>query len=86
MSKSRTTKVVSRLGARYGRTVRKRLGQIETELRKKHRCQNCGSLHVKRISVGVWKCAKCGFTFSGGAYSPSSSLGEVAKRNLRNET
>jgi large subunit ribosomal protein L37Ae len=84
MSKSAT--VGGRFGARYGRTVRKRLGQIESELRKKHRCPSCGSLTVKRFSVGVWKCSKCGFTFSGGAYSPSSSLGEVAKRSIKKET
>lgn len=86
MSKSKSTKVVGRFGARYGRTVRKRLGQIEAELRKKHRCPNCSSLKVKRVSVGVWRCVKCGFTFSGGAYLPSSSLGEVAKRSIRKET
>lgn len=80
---SKSTKVVGRLGVRYGRTVRKRLGQIESELRKKHRCQKCGSLKVKRVSVGMWKCLKCGLTFSGGAYLPSSSIGEVAKRNIR---
>jgi ribosomal protein L37AE/L43A len=30
--------------------------------------------------VGVWKCRKCGFTFTGGAYSPVTKLGVVAKR------
>lgn len=83
MSKNKSAKVVGRLGARYGRTVRKRLGQIEAGLRSKHRCQSCGSLKVRRVSVGVWKCTKCGLTFSGGAYLPSSSLGEVAKRSVR---
>jgi len=35
---------------------------------------------VKRISVGIWKCKKCGITFTGGAYSPTTKLGVVAKR------
>jgi ribosomal protein L37AE/L43A len=35
---------------------------------------------VRRESVGVWKCNKCGFTFSGGAYTPVTKLGVVAKR------
>jgi len=86
MSKEKSIKVIGRFGARYGRTVRKRLGKIEAEQRKKHPCQSCGSLHVKRISVGTWKCSKCGYTFSGGAYQPSTNLGEVAKRNIRKET
>jgi hypothetical protein len=30
--------------------------------------------------VGVWKCGKCEFTFAGGAYTPSTKLGAVARR------
>jgi large subunit ribosomal protein L37Ae len=83
MSKRKSSKVIGRFGARYGRTVRKRVGQIEAEMKQKHLCQNCGSLKVKRISIGVWNCAKCGFTFSGAAYTPSSRIGNTAKRSLR---
>ena len=85
MSKRKAKGVVGGLGARYGRTVRGRANQIEVELRKKHLCPSCGALNVKRVSVGVWKCAKCGFTFSGAAYTPSSRVGEVVKRNVRRE-
>ena len=28
----------------------------------------------------MWKCNKCSFTFSGGAYTPVTKLGVVAKR------
>lgn len=73
-------------GARYGRTLRKRLAEVEADLKKKHYCQNCGAKAVKRLSVGLWKCSKCGFTFSGGAYSPSSKIGEVAKRSVESTT
>jgi ribosomal protein L37AE/L43A len=41
---------------------------------------------VKRESVGVWKCSKCGFTFSGGAYTPTTKLGVVAKRAAKGLT
>ncbi|MEM0058305.1 MAG: 50S ribosomal protein L37ae [Candidatus Bathyarchaeia archaeon] len=68
------------LGARYGATVRKRYTKIVTELRKRHKCPQCGLPRVKRISVGVWQCRKCGFTFTGGAYTPTTKLGMVAKR------
>jgi large subunit ribosomal protein L37Ae len=68
------------LGPRYGATVRKRYVKVITELKKKHRCPNCGFVRVKRISVGVWKCGKCEYTFAGGAYTPTTKLGVVARR------
>ena len=68
------------LGPRYGATVRKRYIKTVTEMKKPHKCPQCGLPRVKRVSVGVWKCRKCGFTFAGGAYTPSTKLGVVAKR------
>src|SRR2546430_12163496 len=38
---------------------------------------------VKRWSVGVWHCRKCGFKFAGGAYAPTTKLGEIAARATR---
>jgi len=68
------------LGPRYGSTVRKRYVRVTAGLKKAHRCPQCGFVRVKRESVGVWKCKKCGYTFAGGAYMPSTKLGVVAKR------
>ena len=68
------------LGARYGSTVRKRYVRVTAGLKKAHRCPQCGFLRVKHESVGVWKCRKCGYTFAGGAYTPVTKLGVVAKR------
>jgi len=68
------------VGTRYGSTVRKRYIKVVTEMKKAHRCPQCGFSRVRRISVGVWGCRKCGFTFTGGAYSPTTKLGIVAKR------
>jgi len=68
------------LGARYGSTVRKRYIKVVTEMKKLHTCPQCGFARVKRQSVGVWKCEKCGFAFTGGAYTPTTKLGLVAKR------
>ena len=67
-------------GPRYGSTVRKRYIKVITELKKPHKCPNCGFVRVKRESVGVWKCSKCSFTFAGGAYTPTTKLGIVARR------
>jgi large subunit ribosomal protein L37Ae len=78
----RTKKVGSTrgLGVRYGSTVRKRYLKVVTEMKKPHRCPQCGFSRVRRVSVGVWGCRKCGFTFTGGAYTPTTKLGIVARR------
>jgi large subunit ribosomal protein L37Ae len=68
------------LGTRYGSTVRKRYTKIMVGLRGKHKCPQCGFAKVKRESVGVWRCKKCNYTFTGGAYTPITKLGVVAKR------
>jgi len=68
------------LGTRYGATVRKRYIKVVTEMKKTHRCPQCGFPKVKRESIGIWKCKKCGFTFTGGAYTPATKLGIVARR------
>lgn len=71
------------LGTRYGSTVRKRYTKIVTSLKKAHKCSQCSAIAVRRQSVGVWKCRKCGFTFTGGAYTPITKLGIIAKRTAR---
>jgi large subunit ribosomal protein L37Ae len=68
------------LGPRYGSTVRKRYVKVVTELKRPHKCPQCGFVRVRRQSVGIWKCQKCNFTFAGGAYTPITKLGVVAKR------
>ncbi|MCS7097078.1 MAG: 50S ribosomal protein L37ae [Candidatus Methanomethylicia archaeon] len=64
-----------RFGARYGATIRARVRDIELLMRSDHKCPRCLSIgKVKRISVGIWTCKKCGYTFTGGAYAPSSAM------------
>lgn len=85
MGRRRTKKAgpTGGLGARYGSTVRKRQVKVLTELRKAHKCPHCGSMSVRRESVGVWECRKCRLTFTGGAYTPATKLGVVAKRSAK---
>ncbi len=71
------------LGARYGSTVRKRYVKVVTELKRPHRCPQCNFVRVHRVSVGVWKCRKCGYTYAGGAYTPVTKLGVVARRSAK---
>ena len=70
-------------GARYGTVARKRYSTIMTEMKAPHECPQCHITTVKRLSVGVWLCGTCGFKFAGGAYSPTTKLGEVAERAAR---
>jgi len=74
------------LEARYGSTVRKRYIEATAGLIEPHPCPQCSLKMVRRQSVGVWSCQKCGFTFAGGAYTPSTKLGVVAKRTAKGIT
>jgi len=70
-------------GTRYGATLRKRYIKVVTEAKRTHKCPQCGAEAVKRLSVGVWNCRKCSVTFAGGAYTPITKLGVVAKRQVK---
>lgn len=82
MGKKRTKKIGPTRGleARYGATVRKRYIAAVSGLKRPHKCPQCGSTTVRRRSVGVWSCGKCGVVFTGGAYTPETKLGIIAKR------
>ncbi|MBP1912256.1 large subunit ribosomal protein L37Ae [Thermococcus stetteri] len=82
MLMGRTTKVGSagRLGPRYGLKIRRRVAAVEARMKQKHVCPVCGRRAVRRISTGIWQCQKCGATFAGGAYLPTTPAGKVAKR------
>ena len=85
MGKSRTKKSFPTRGleARYGSAVRKRYVEAISALKTAHKCPQCYTKAVKRQSVGLWKCRKCGVIFTGGAYVPTSKLGIVAKRSAK---
>ena len=68
------------LGARYGTVARKRYATVITGLRAQHECPQCHITAVRRLSVGIWLCGRCGYKFAGGAYAPRTKLGEIAER------
>ena len=74
---------MSRFGARYGRKLRKRVREIETKMKTKHKCPQCGRKAVKRSSTSIWECSKCGTTFAGGAYVPETPTGKIVKRTIK---
>ena len=81
----RTKKIGSagRFGARYGSTIRMRVKRIEEKMKQLHKCPRCDIKAVKRKSIGIWKCKKCGYTFTGGAYIPLTDIGKVVLRSTR---
>ncbi|MEM2341955.1 MAG: 50S ribosomal protein L37ae [Candidatus Bathyarchaeia archaeon] len=70
-------------GPRYGVSVRKRYISIVSEMRRAHICPQCGFKSVRRESVGIWVCRKCGFKFAGGAYTPMTKIGTVAEQTAK---
>jgi large subunit ribosomal protein L37Ae len=69
-----------RFGVRYGLTNRQRVGVIEAEQKKDHKCPYCHFMKVSRESVGIWSCSKCGAKFTAKAYKP------LITKKLKTET
>ncbi|UCH56604.1 MAG: 50S ribosomal protein L37ae [Candidatus Bathyarchaeota archaeon] len=69
-----------RLRTRGGMSVRKQWTRINMSKRLSHKCPRCTSPSVKRDSVGIWDCAKCGYRFTGGAYIPTTRVGQASQR------
>lgn len=69
-----------RLRTRGGTSVRKQWTRITMTMRGSHRCPRCSGDSVKRDSVGIWECPKCGYRFAGGAYVPSTKTGQASMR------
>ena len=64
----KVTGSTGRFGARYGKTIRTRIIQIEKKQRKKQMCPYCNKPRAKRISMGIFTCSKCNAKFAGKAY------------------
>lgn len=77
----RTKKVgrAGRFGARYGVTLRGRVNKIEMAMKSLHKCPSCQTKAVRRVSTGIWECRKCGYTFTGGAYSPATDAQKILR-------
>ena len=81
MARMRKTGLGGGLGARYGTAPRKRYIEILTRMRRFHECPRCQIRATRRLSVGLWQCRRCGHQFTGGAYTPSTKVGNVAERS-----
>lgn len=81
--KARRTGSAGRFGARYGRVARKRISEIEADMRDKHACPECGEKKISRQGTGIWECGKCGHRFAGGTYRPETPGGRTVRRSIR---
>ena len=81
----KTKKVGStgRFGTRYGSRLRKRVRDIDATVKSAHRCPRCRLVKVRQVSVGIWKCRKCDYTFTGGAWVPQTNAGKRSVGQIR---
>lgn len=77
--KARSTGSAGRFGARYGRIARKRVQEIEEEMRS----STVDGDDVKRVGTGIWVNEETGEKFAGGAYKPETPAGKTVKRSIR---
>lgn len=83
MSRTKVVGPAGSFGPRYGLSVRRRVRDILIKLRSPHSCPFCGKRgSVKRISVGIWYCRKCGSEWAGGAYAPFSGTAPYIKQAM----
>jgi large subunit ribosomal protein L37Ae len=67
-----------RFGARYGTRIRRRVANVERVQFDSHRCPQCLTGELDRVSTSIWQCRKCEHKFAGGAYRPrTESFGQA---------
>ncbi len=76
--RTRVVGVAGRFGARYGSSLRKKWREVVERRYSVYVCPLCGTKTVfERLSVGLWRCPKCGRVFAGGAYQPYTEVGRA---------
>jgi len=68
-----------RFGARYGRVARRRVAEIEQEMRD----ATVDGDDVTRVGTGIWVNEETGEKFAGGTYKPQTPAGKTVKRSIR---
>ena len=68
-----------RFGARYGRVSRRRVSEIEDDMRH----AKVDGDDVTRVGTGIWKNEETGEVFTGGAYRPETPAGGAVRRSIR---
>jgi large subunit ribosomal protein L37Ae len=68
-----------RFGARYGRVSRRRVAEIEDEMRN----SKVDGDNVKRVGTGIWVNEETGEKFTGGTFRPVTPAGRTVRRSIR---
>lgn len=71
-----------RFGARYGPTLKQKVGRLEAQYRNKQECPYCKKIAVKRLALGIWNCRKCDSVFTGRAYTVQNT---IIKKKIQQE-
>ncbi|MEK6861468.1 MAG: 50S ribosomal protein L37ae [Nanoarchaeota archaeon] len=61
-----------RFGARYGKSIRAQITEVEKRQRARHKCPYCNRFSIKRVASGIYYCRKCRSKFTGRAYIPGA--------------
>lgn len=75
--------ITARFGPRYGVSVRRNAGAALRKKQRAYTCPVCQYKRVRRQSVGIWSCSKCGHTFAGGAWEPYTRASTANQRVVR---
>jgi len=78
MAKKKIKLSTKRFGPRYGPRLKNKNAQLEAAQRSKQTCPYCKKQGVKRLSLGIWHCRKCGRKFTGKAYTIQEQAPEEA--------
>jgi len=73
----------ARYGARYGVSVRRRVGAVIAKRSKKYTCPVCQYPKVTRKVSGIWECKKCSHKFTGGVWEPYTRATDAYSRIIR---
>ncbi|WP_410765522.1 50S ribosomal protein L37ae [Haloferax sp. DFSO60] len=77
--KARSVGSAGRFGARYGRVARRRVKEIEAEMKS----AKVDGESVTRVGTGIWKNEETGEVFTGGTYRPQTPAGKQVRRSIR---
>ncbi len=84
IAEKKTLGSVKRFGPRYGGTVKEKLYKVEKQSRATYKCPYCHKEKVRKQSLGIWSCKKCGAKFTGKAYSvPKKTV--IKEENIEEE-
>jgi large subunit ribosomal protein L37Ae len=75
MGRTKKVSVAGKFGPRYGFTLRRRLAEVESRVRRRYECPSCGAIKLRRVNTSIWQCRRCGVKFAGKAYGPGTRAG-----------